>query len=165
MISIKQIVSNDGYDINSTSNYYNLERFCSNGNFLINDKFILINDNFEDQIGGNIKTYSVIYHDRSYSFDYYKNVSDTVVLIYIRIGSTEKNITEFDTNYHCGVLSFEKQNPTVLNISILNYSNDCIKTSTDRSTKKIKLNGSLLVKLIIKFAKENGFVQITLEDD
>lgn len=106
-----------------------------------------------------IKTFSATYHNKTYSFDYYISSDNNSNLIFIK-KSDSKIKDEYTSNHHCAFLSyFNKDN---LFINIMEYSDGCIKIDNKQSDDI--LNGSVLIKLIIKFGKTYGFKNIILDD-
>ena len=145
--------------------YMKIMNFYDNIGIKFNTKFIKINSHI--QIGGsNIKTFSARYRDNNYSFDYYKSVEtlDDHIVIFINKINNKDLIKEYSVNNHCAMLSYSKHDQTQLQIYIIEYCNKCIKTDKEIETK-YKPSGTILMKLIILFAKHYKFKSITLEDE
>ena len=137
---------NYGYYMN-IQKYYQIAKINDNVNYTKNDD-------------PSIKIFSANYHNKLYSFDYYKTVDNDNNIIFIkRINSTIKK-NEYSCNYHCAMLSY--YNKDNLFIKIMEYSDDCIKIDNKQNNDIV--NGSILIKLIIKFAKINKFKNIILDD-
>lgn len=94
------------------------------------------------------KTFSETDHNKTYSFDHYISSDNSSNLIFIK-KSYSKIKDEYTSNHHCAFLScFNKNN---LFINIMEYSDKCVKIDNKQSDNT--LNGSVLIKLIIKFGK------------
>jgi len=120
-----------------------------------------------NQIGGTI--FKATIKDTEYSFNYYINETNTdengdkLIFIYknSQLDLIKKKNDEYDNRIHCALLSYK--NKDSLKIVILNSSNDCINVNPN--TTKIKKYGNLLLKIIIKYAKQNNFKSIVLDDE
>lgn len=113
-----------------------------------------------DQNGGS-NEFPVKHGTIKYVFDYYKatNSINNDKLIFIKRKNQDESLKEFDTNKHCALLSYNDIDKTKLKLDMMQYNLDCIK-----STPETKTNGTILLKLIIKFAEYHGFKKIILSD-
>lgn len=137
--------------------YIEFKNFCDRHNIDQSIKYI-INTN---QYGGSIE-FPVKRHDIKYAFYYYKAVDpiNNNKLIFIKQlnKDDDEKLDEYDNNKHCAMMSYNDN--TTLKLDMLRYNSNCIKT-----TPEAKTNGTLLLKMIIKFAKYNGFKKIVLFDE
>ena len=137
---------NYGYYMN-IKQYFQIARINDDKKYIKNDD-------------SKINTFSATYHKKIYSFDYYKTVDDDNNIIFIKRNNSEIKKNEFSDNYHCVMLSY--QNKDNIYVKIMAYSYDCIKI--DNRHKDDILNGTILIKMIIKFAKTYEFKNIILDD-
>lgn len=110
-----------------------------------------------DQRGGTKHTYYIDYHTSK------TDPTNKLVFIYRQKISNQTYNESLETDYtdlkHCALLSYS--NNQILNIILINANSDCIRTDNQ---KRIEKCGSILLKIIIRFAKTKGFKKILLED-
>jgi hypothetical protein len=157
---------------NINEEYFNNSLICNyayfykKNNIDIHDEYIKsdLTDNnhnsntIQKQIGGD--TFIKKIKDISYTFDYYKSKSEdnfNNAIIIKRDSTTEQsNNDEYSQTKHCALLLYN--NKEILKLAFLNMHSDCYKSiGKDKS-------GSILLKLIINFAREQGFKKIILSD-
>ena len=110
------------------------------------------------QIGGEIYTTNINGFD--YSIDYSINKGDDNTLIYFN--NPNKNDL---VNMYCVMLGYSNNDD--LNIIIIDTPKKCLNVIADQKGMiKDKLKyGDIMIKLIINYAKENGFKKIKLDDE
>jgi len=147
--------------------------FYSKYNIDLDNEFIPINDyNIRNQInvqdaGG--KVFETKIKNIKYSFEYFKlknpteydeqNFTNAVVIKRVDEQINEPNQVDekYASSKHCALLLYNDTD--LLKLAFLNMYADCYKTE-----EKQKKSGSILLKLIILFAKSKGFKKIVLSD-
>jgi hypothetical protein len=126
----------------------------NNINKYINNQLI------QTQNGGS--TYSTIIDDIEFKFDYYINKSDDNKIMYI------SDINDKLGLKYCAMLTYS--NKDVLNIGLIETPVRCLnimiidkKESKEIISTKLKY-GTIMMRVIIKFAIDNGFKKIHLDD-
>lgn len=141
--------------INKHSDFYKKHNINIFSEFTKDD---FINDNL-NQIGGSV--FETNLSNIKYSFEYYKAKSQdgfTKAIIIKKLNDKENitNNTEYYQSKHCALLLYDDNN--LLKLAFLNMKTDCYKS--EEKEKK----GSILLKLIILWAKKNNFKKIILSD-
>ena len=110
-----------------------------------------------NQIGGNIYTTNI--GGFNYSVDYSINKGEDNTLIYFN--NSNKNDL---VNMYCVMLGYS--NNDEINIIIIDTPKKCLNVINEKEAIKDKLKyGDIMMKLIINYAKENGFKKIKLDDE
>lgn len=113
----------------------------------------------DQQIGGDIFTTKL--SNIKYSFEYFKakpqnDYTKAIIIKRLNDNSQIDKTTEHYQSKHCALLLYNGKE--ILHLAFLNMYSDCYK-----SEEKNK-SGSILLKLIILWGKEQGFKKITLSD-
>lgn len=132
--------------------YFSERNFHSIKVKLVYDKSGFLN--FYNQIGGEVHNTTIDNVD--YYVNYHVNINSDQTLVYINNTNT-KDITKTC----CAMLSYNDK--TNIHIEVIEDPINCIYTEEQ---KDVKTNyGDIMIKIILDFAKKNGFKTVTLEDD
>ena len=119
-----------------------------------------------DQKGGSKHTFKTNINSNTYYIDYHTSKTDPtnkLIFIYRQKVPNQTYDESLETNYtdlkHCALLSYSDNQ--ILNILLIKTNSDCIRSNNQKQIEKC---GSILLKIIIQFAKTNGFRKIVLED-
>jgi len=174
LISILHDYVNIGFLFNVLKPKY--AYFNEKYNINFDSEFIPINHNdyknIIEQTAGSSLIFDTQIKDIKYSFEYFKinNASEydeknfTHAIVIKRFNDkinepnkpNEVNDEKYSSSKHCALLLYDDNE--LLKLAFLNMYADCYKTEEKNKS------GSILLKLIILFAKEKGFKKIILSD-
>jgi hypothetical protein len=135
--------------------------------YIIKKLKLSFDDIYENnQIGGSKHTFETKFKSNTYFIDYHTSKTDPInklIFIYRQKVSDQTYDETLESEYtdlkHCALLSYS--NNQILNIILITINSDCIRSNNQ---KYIEHCGSILLKIIIRLAKIEGFKKIILED-